>query len=341
MLTEQTFDDVTQDQMVRQTVFDAIVKYRRMKNRGVVAVFKRDRFDHYSNFARIGQGSLGGKGRGLAFIDSIIKKNPEFDNFEGVSVQIPRTVVLCTDIFDEFMKTNKLYPIALSSCSDEEILARFLEASLPRRLAYDFYALFDVVDGPLAIRSSSLLEDSHYQPFAGIYSTYMIPHLTDKRAMLKQLSDAIKGVYASVFFTDSKAYMAATSNVIDQEKMAVIIQEVVGENHDGYYYPSFSGVGRSLNYYPVNEERAEAVRCNPPAALAADSVQFPRPRWNNRHLLSCQNPFLFPLISAADPPPFKRWKAFSAQCEYIPLRIRPSARRQPPHLPPQFWSSQG
>ncbi|MGN1266024.1 MAG: PEP/pyruvate-binding domain-containing protein [Muribaculaceae bacterium] len=261
VLTEHTFDDVTQDQMVRQTVFDAIVKYRRMKNRGVVAVFKRDRFDHYSNFARIGQGSLGGKGRGLAFIDSIIKKNPEFDNFEGVSVQIPRTVVLCTDIFDEFMKTNKLYPIALSSCSDEEILARFLEASLPRRLAYDFYALFDVVDGPLAIRSSSLLEDSHYQPFAGIYSTYMIPHLTDKRAMLKQLSDAIKGVYASVFFTDSKAYMAATSNVIDQEKMAVIIQEVVGENHDGYYYPSFSGVGRSLNYYPVNEERAEDGVC--------------------------------------------------------------------------------
>ena len=261
VLTEHTFDDVTQDQKVRQTVFDAIVKYRRMKNRGVVAVFKRDRFDHYSNFARIGQGSLGGKGRGLAFIDSIIKKNPEFDNFEGVSVQIPRTVVLCTDIFDEFMKTNKLYPIALSSCSDEEILARFLEASLPRRLAYDFYALFDVVDGPLAIRSSSLLEDSHYQPFAGIYSTYMIPHLTDKRAMLKQLSDAIKGVYASVFFTDSKAYMAATSNVIDQEKMAVIIQEVVGENHEGYYYPSFSGVGRSLNYYPVNEERAEDGVC--------------------------------------------------------------------------------
>lgn len=261
VLTEHTFDDITEEQSVRQTVFDAIVKYRRMKNRGVVAIFKRDRFDHYSNFARIGQGSLGGKGRGLAFIDSIIKKNPEFDNFEGVSVQIPRTVVLCTDIFDQFMKENKLYPIALSSCSDEEILQHFLAATLPRRLAYDFYALFDVIDGPLAIRSSSLLEDSHYQPFAGIYSTYMIPHLTDKRAMLKQLSDAIKGVYASVFFTDSKAYMQATSNVIDQEKMAVIIQEVVGSTHDGYFYPSFSGVGRSLNYYPVNEERAEDGVC--------------------------------------------------------------------------------
>ncbi|MGN0229038.1 MAG: PEP/pyruvate-binding domain-containing protein [Muribaculaceae bacterium] len=261
VLTEHTFDDISEEHAVRQTVFDAIVKYRRMKNRGVVAIFKRDRFDHYSNFARIGQGSLGGKGRGLAFIDSIIKKNPEFDNFEGVSVQIPRTVVLCTDIFDEFMKENKLYPIALSSCSDEEILQHFLAATLPRRLAFDFYALFDVIEGPLAIRSSSLLEDSHYQPFAGIYSTYMIPHLTDKRAMLKQLSDAIKGVYASVFFTDSKAYMQATSNVIDQEKMAVIIQEVVGSTHDGYFYPSFSGVGRSLNYYPVNEERAEDGVC--------------------------------------------------------------------------------
>ena len=140
-------------------------------------------------------------------------------------------------------------------------MQHFLAATLPRRLAYDFYALFDVIDGPLAIRSSSLLEDSHYQPFAGIYSTYMIPHLTDKRAMLKQLSDAIKGVYASVFFTDSKAYMQATSNVIDQEKMAVIIQEVVGSTHDGYFYPSFSGVGRSLNYYPVNEERAEDGVC--------------------------------------------------------------------------------
>ena len=261
VLTEHTFDDISEEHAVRQTVFDAIVKYRRMKNRGVVAIFKRDRFDHYSNFARIGQGSLGGKGRGLAFIDSIIKKNPEFDNFEGVSVQIPHTVVLCTDIFDEFMKENKLYPIALSSCSDEEILQHFLAATLPRRLAFDFYALFDVIEGPLAIRSSSLLEDSHYQPFAGIYSTYMIPHLTDKRAMLKQLSDAIKGVYASVFFTDSKAYMQATSNVIDQEKMAVIIQEVVGSTHDGYFYPSFSGVGRSLNYYPVNEERAEDGVC--------------------------------------------------------------------------------
>jgi CheY-like chemotaxis protein len=238
--------------LVRQLFFDLIVKYRKMKNRGVVAVFRKDRFDHYSNFARIGQGSLGGKGRGLAFIDSIIKKNPVCDNFNGVTLTIPRTVVICTDLFDEFMEANNLYPIALS-----EILAHFLKGKIPDRLADDLLALFEVVDRPLAVRSSSLLEDSHYQPFAGIYSTYMIPHITDKEVMLRLASDAIKGVYASVFYADSKAYMTATSNVIDQEKMAVIIQEVVGRTAGKYYFPSFSGVGRSLNYYPINDEEPE------------------------------------------------------------------------------------
>ena len=251
------FHSLDEAPAVRQLFFDLIVKYRKMKNRGVVAVFRKDRFDHYSNFARIGQGSLGGKGRGLAFIDSIIKKNPVCDNFDGATITIPRTVVLCTDIFDEFMATNNLYPLALSDAPDEKILHAFLQARLPERLIEDFFALFEVVDKPLAIRSSSLLEDSHYQPFAGIYSTYMIPHVEDRYEMLRMLSDAIKGVYASVFYADSKAYMTATSNVIDQEKMAVIIQEVVGKEVNGYYYPSFSGVGRSLNYYPINDEQPE------------------------------------------------------------------------------------
>ena len=242
---------------VRKLIFECIVKYRRMKNRGVVAIFRKDRFDHYSNFARIGEGSLGGKGRGLAFIDQIIKRNPICDNFNGIQITIPRTVVLCTDIFDQFMEINNLYPIGLSEIPDGEILKAFLRGSLPQNVIEDLLALFDVVDKPLAVRSSSLLEDSHYQPFAGIYSTYMIPHLADKQVMLRMLTDAIKGVYASVFYADSKAYMNATSNVIDQEKMAIILQEVAGEDHDGYYYPTFSGVGRSLNYYPVNEEVAE------------------------------------------------------------------------------------
>ena len=228
-----------------------------MKNRGVVAIFRQDRFDHYSNFARIGQGSLGGKGRGLAFIDSIIKKNTVCDNFDGITISIPRTVVLCTDIFDEFMESNQLYPIALSDMPDEEILRHFLRATLPARIREDLKALLQVVDTPIAVRSSSLLEDSHYQPFAGIYSTYMVPKSPDQDRMLDMLTDAIKGVYASVFYADSKAYMTATSNVIDQEKMAVILQEVVGKDFDGYYFPSFSGVGRSLNYYPLGDERPE------------------------------------------------------------------------------------
>lgn len=251
------FKNIDEAPAVRQLFFDLIVKYRKMKNRGVVAIFRKDRFDHYSNFARIGQGSLGGKGRGLAFIDSIIKKNPVCDNFDGVTLTIPRTVVICTDIFDEFMESNNLYPIALSDRPDDEILRAFLSGRLPERLIEDFFALFEVVDKPLAIRSSSLLEDSHYQPFAGIYSTYMIPHVDDRYEMLAMLSDAIKSVYASVFYADSKAYMAATQNVIDQEKMAVIIQEVVGNRVGDYYFPSFSGVGRSLNYYPINDEEPE------------------------------------------------------------------------------------
>ena len=251
------FQSIEEAPEVKRFFFNLIVKYRKMKNKGVVAIFKKNRFDYYSNFARIGQGSLGGKGRGLAFIDSIIKKYPICDNFDGVVVSIPRTVVLCTDIFDQFMEENNLYPIALSDATDEAILDAFLQASLPIALKDDFYALFEVIDRPLAIRSSSLLEDSHYQPFAGIYSTYMIPHLTDKDDMYQLLGNAIKSVYASVFYAESKAYMTATSNLIDQEKMAIIIQEVAGAEHDGLYYPSFAGVGRSLNYYPINDEQPE------------------------------------------------------------------------------------
>lgn len=242
---------------VRKLVYELIVKYRRMKNRGVVAIFKKDNYDNWSNFARIGEGSMGGKGRGLAFIDQIIKHHPVCDNFDGVQITIPHTLVVCTDIFDEFMDANGLYKIALSNAPDEDILKAFLDAPLPGELTDDFMAFFDVVSRPLAVRSSSLLEDSHYQPFAGIYSTYMIPYTEDKELRLKLLTDAVKAVYASVFFADSKAYMNATSNVIDQEKMAVILQEVVGRDHDGYYYPSFSGVGRSLNYYPTGEDRTE------------------------------------------------------------------------------------
>ncbi len=257
ILKDFKFTNIDDAPRVKRLIFESIVKYRRMKNRGVVAVFHRDSYDNWSNFARIGEGSLGGKGRGLAFIDQIIKRHPVCDDYNGVQITIPHTVVVCTDLFDEFMDSNGLYKIALSDASDQDILKAFLNARLPDDLIEDFRAFFNVVRRPLAIRSSSLLEDSHYQPFAGIYSTYMIPYVEDEKIRMKMLTDAVKGVYASVFYSDSKAYMNATSNVIDQEKMAVILQEVVGEDHEGYYYPSFSGVGRSLNYYPTGDERSE------------------------------------------------------------------------------------
>ena len=240
----------------RKLIFDLIVQYRRMKNTGVVAVYQKDRFDEYSNFARIGDGSLGGKGRGLAFIGAMVKRYPklESDNF---AVNIPKTVVICTDIFDEFMETNELYPVALGDADDETILRYFLRASLPSRLIEDLMAFFDVVKSPIAVRSSSLLEDSHDQPFAGIYSTYMVPKIEEKYDMLRTVSDAIKAVYASVFYKDSKAYMTATSNLIDQEKMAIVLQEVVGSRYNDHFYPTMSGVARSLNFYPIGNEKAE------------------------------------------------------------------------------------
>ena len=240
----------------RQLIFNLIVQYRRMKNAGVVAIYKKERFDEYSNFARIGDGSLGGKGRGLAFIGAMIKRYPKLEK-ENLRVNIPKTMVICTDIFDEFMETNELYSIALGDRDDATILRYFLRASLPARLIEDLMAFFDVVHSPIAIRSSSLLEDSHYQPFAGVYSTYMVPKIDEKYEMLRTVSDAIKAVYASVFYRDSKAYMTATSNLIDQEKMAIVLQEVVGSTYGNHFYPNISGVARSLNYYPIGNEKSE------------------------------------------------------------------------------------
>lgn len=240
----------------RELIYDMIIKYRKVKNTGVVAIFEKDRFDEFSNFARMGDGSIGGKGRSIAFMDNIVKEHWELNDDDNIPVKIPRTVVLCTDIFDEFMETNDLYPIALSDKTDEEILEHFIAAKLPERLIDDFIAFLETIQSPIAVRSSSLLEDSHYQPFAGVYATYMIPML-DKEETLELLRKAIKAVYASVFYKDSKTYMAATQNIIDQEKMAIVIQEAVGTRYGDHFYPTISGVARSLNFYPIGNEKPE------------------------------------------------------------------------------------
>ncbi len=252
------FEDFNDLDAVRRYIFDAIARYRTNKGRGVIADFYRENFDEYLIFTRIGSGSIGGKARGLAFIDSLLKRNKMVDKYDDVIVTIPRTVVLCTDIFDEFMEENDLYKIALSDKSDEEILQHFVKARLPFRIHEDLYTFISVVKKPIAIRSSSLLEDSHYQPFAGIYSTYMIPNIqNDERLMIEKLSIAIKSVYASVYYKDSKAYMTATKNVIDEEKMGIVMQEVCGQQYNDRFYPVISGVARSINFYPIAPEKPE------------------------------------------------------------------------------------
>ncbi|MGE0089900.1 MAG: PEP/pyruvate-binding domain-containing protein [Bacteroidales bacterium] len=252
-----TLGDFKNLKEARTYIYRAISSYRMSKGRGVIAKFDKNSFDEYLIFSRIGDGSVGGKARGLAFVNSIIKKNQIFNNFPGVIITIPRTVVLSTDIFDEFMEENDLYKIGMSDRSDEEILEAFVQAKLPSRVYQDLYAFISVVQNPLAIRSSSKLEDSHYQPFAGIYSTYMIPKTDNSTLMIKMLSDAIKCVYASVYFRGSKAYMAATSNVIDEEKMGIILQEVCGKQFENRFYPTLSGVARSINFYPIEPEKHE------------------------------------------------------------------------------------
>ncbi len=252
------FEDFNDLDEIRRYIFDAIARYRTNKGRGIIADFYRDKFDEYLIFSRIGSGSIGGKARGLAFIDSLLKRNRMVDQHDDVLITIPRTVVLCTDIFDEFMEENDLNKIAFSDKSDDEILDYFVKAQLPNRIHEDLYTFISVVKKPIAIRSSSLLEDSHYQPFAGIYSTYMIPNISDDKCMMvEKLSMAIKSVYASVYYKDSKAYMTATKNVIDEEKMGIVLQEVCGQQYNDRFYPAISGVARSINFYPIGPEKPE------------------------------------------------------------------------------------
>jgi CheY-like chemotaxis protein len=243
---------------VRRYIYDNIGSFRLQKGRGIIAEFDKEKFDEYFIFSRIGRGSIGGKARGLAFIDSLIKRNGLLNHFPNTILTIPRTVVLSTDVFDEFMEWNHLYQIGLSDIPDEEILKKFIAARLPVRIHEDMLTFIMVCKNPIAIRSSSLLEDSHYQPFAGVYSTYMVPKVEHNEIlMLEMLGNAIKSVYASVFFKESKAYMTATSNVIDEERMGIVLQEVTGKAYGSRFYPAISGVARSINFYPIEYEKPE------------------------------------------------------------------------------------
>ena len=242
---------------IRQYLVRVIQDYRRLLGQGVVAKFNPKTYNSYIWFARIGDGSLGGKARGLAFINHMLQEYKLYDKYETVRILIPRTVVVATDYFDEFIRENGLKYVINSELSDEEILSEFVSSRLPESLIENLRALIRTVKKPLAIRSSSKLEDSYYQPFAGIYSTYMIPRTHNEDQMLRLLGKAIKSVYASVYFSSSRAYITATSNVLSEEKMAVIIQEVCGTEDQGYFFPTLSGVARSLNFYPIGDETPE------------------------------------------------------------------------------------
>lgn len=231
--------------------------YRMRQGLGVVARFDPATYNDAIWFSRLGDGSLGGKARGLAFLNHILSKYDLYGKWEDVRVLVPRTLVVTTEYFDRFILENGLQYVINSDLSDAEILSEFVASTLPTDLTDALRVFIRNVRRPLAVRSSSILEDSYYQPFAGVYSTYMIPHTENEDQELRLLSKAIKSVYASVYFASSRGYIISTSNVISEEKMAIVLQEVCGSEDGGYYFPTFSGVARSINFYPIGYETPE------------------------------------------------------------------------------------
>lgn len=248
------YEDFSDADEIRRFLVKSIKLYRVYRSRGVIAKFDRKKYDEYLGFSRIGEGALGGKGRGLAFIDSFLKRNKLFNKYPDVTISIPRTVVISTEVFDEFIETHKLIHFAAKCNNDQEILETFDSKSLPKWVLEDIKVFLKVTEAPIAVRSSSTLEDSHYQPFAGVFATYMIPH-TDIKRMVKMVASAIKSVIASAFFQNSKSYLKATNRTIEEDKMAVILQEVTGKEYEDVYYPNLSGVARSINFYPLGDEK--------------------------------------------------------------------------------------
>ena len=242
---------------LRDYVSQQIHDFHALTGRGVIARFDSDNYGRHIWFSRMGEGSLGGKARGLAFLNSMVYKHNLASKYDNVKISIPRTVVIATDYFDQFIVENDLQYVIDSDISDEEILSEFVAARLPEELIDQLRVFVDSVRSPLAVRSSSKLEDSSYQPFAGVYSTYMIPLVENRNQMLRMLGKAIKSVYASVFYSGSRTYIQTTANLLSEEKMAVVVQSICGSEHEGLYYPMMSGVARSVNFYPIGNEKPE------------------------------------------------------------------------------------
>ena len=253
-VTESNFKSVED---LRDYVSRQIHDFHALTGRGVIAHFDAENYGRHIWFSRMGEGSLGGKARGLAFLNSMVYRYGLSAKYDNVRISIPRTVVIATDYFDRFILENDLQYVIDSDITDEEILSEFVAARLPEELIDQLRVFVETARSPLAIRSSSKLEDSSYQPFAGVYSTYMIPLVENRNQMLRMLGKAIKSVYASVFYSGSRTYIQTTANLLSEEKMAVVVQSICGSEHDGLYYPMFSGVARSVNFYPIGNEKPE------------------------------------------------------------------------------------
>ena len=252
-----TIQDEADIENIRQTNIRLIHDYRINQALGVVARYAPETYDSTIYFSRCGNGPMGGKGRGLAFLNHILQKHDLFDHWDNIRVLVPRTMVITTDYFDQFIHDNGLQYVINADLTDEEILSEFVAAMLPMEVREALRHFIRATKRPLAVRSSSKLEDSYYQPFAGVYSTYMIPHTENEDQQLRMLSKAVKSVYASVYYAASRGYIVSTGNVPSEEKMAIVLQEVSGEPEGNYYFPVISGVARSINFYPVGKEKPE------------------------------------------------------------------------------------
>lgn len=252
------FNQFDNSEELRNHLISLIRDQLKEENRGLISRFSKDEFDEGKLLQMIGEGSIGGKARGIAFIDKILKDYVDKDYFKNVEVSIPKTMIIGTEVFSEFLEINNLYSLALGNYTDNEILEKFQEAELPEHIYKDLVGYVKKNKYPIAVRSSSLLEDAMYQPFAGIYSTIIMPNSSsDNKLRLKNLTQAIKYIYASTFFKNAKNYLEATGNRIEEEKMGIIIQKLVGRRHGNYFYPNISGVIRSYNYYPFGKAKPE------------------------------------------------------------------------------------
>lgn len=256
----------------RRAIVRLLKEYRTLLGQGIVANFDENTYSDAVAFAKIGDGSIGGKARGLAFMNGIIAKHEQYKKYPDVRITIPRSIVIATDYFEEFINSNGLQYIIAKDTTDDFLLSEFLNSTIPQSLHRKLKKFVSTCRRPLAIRSSSKLEDSNYQPFAGVYSTYMIPRCEDDGQMLRMLIRGIKSVYASVYFASSKAYIQTSQNVLSEERMAVLVQEVCGTEQDGLYFPTLSGVARSRNLYPIGYEKSEDGVCNVVMGLGKEVV---------------------------------------------------------------------